>query len=69
MSSVDPAETENTTLNMLEVQQTKTSEEKDERMVQALIKSQEDASRKLGEIFVKKKLLRFLIHYLQLVAF
>lgn len=69
MSSVDPAETENTTLNMLEVQQTKTSEEKDERMVQALIKSQEDVSRKLGEIFVKKKLLRFLIHYLQLVAF
>lgn len=69
MSSVDPTETENTTLNMLEVQQTKTSEKKDERMVQALIKSQEDVSRKLGEIFVKKKLLRFLIHYLQLVAF
>ena len=67
-TSIDSTDTENAILHMFEAQQDafQRSEEKDERMLQAMMKSQEDAQRrhqeftvavlaKLGDIFASKK--------------
>ena len=67
-TSIDSTDTENAILHMFEAQQEafQRSEEKDERMLQAMMKSQEDAQRrhqeftvavlaKLEDIFASKK--------------